>query len=150
MKEIKGSIVYQCEYCGKLSLSKGGMTTHESWCKKNPSNLNLCAACSLCEKTIEVLDEYRCGDCDYYYGDGYMEPPECHYRNGECDNPYKRKTIFTCMRDGKTMYSTKIKRLDKETRETIIKQCDKPMQTVTEGCPHYQETILESFNNEEL
>lgn len=37
--------VYECEHCGKISKSAGGMAVHEKTCRKNPNVRPLCWSC---------------------------------------------------------------------------------------------------------
>ena len=105
MKSITDKTVYKCEFCGKLSLSKGAMKVHEMNCKKNPNNWTDCASC-------EYLN----------YETGYSE---CA-RNGDndCDGSLYI-TDFICEKTGKKMYyERKVRMMKKEKREEIIKRCD--------------------------
>lgn len=37
--------VYECEHCGKISKSAGGMAVHEKTCRRNPNVRPLCWGC---------------------------------------------------------------------------------------------------------
>ena len=55
MKILENTTIYQCEYCGRISLSNGGTKYHERFCKKNlniPTSSADCFSCSL----LKVVD----------------------------------------------------------------------------------------------
>ena len=43
--KIETKPVYACEYCNKMSRSKGAMIRHEAACHKNPKNWTKCFDC---------------------------------------------------------------------------------------------------------
>ena len=47
--KIETKTVYACEYCNKISRSKGAMTNHEAACNKNPANHSKCCLCKYLE-----------------------------------------------------------------------------------------------------
>lgn len=55
MIELTDKVIYKCEYCNKVSLSKGAMTLHERACGKNPKNHMMCADCKHCERLVREL-----------------------------------------------------------------------------------------------
>jgi hypothetical protein len=128
MKTITDKKVYQCEFCGKLSLGKGGMVVHEMNCKKNPKNWTDCASCEYLKvesRKIEDSEGKRCKRCKYYDVDynnyGYAE---CTKDDGNCDGSLYI-TDFICEKTGKKMYyEKKVRMMRKEKREEIIKRCD--------------------------
>lgn len=131
MKTIKSKPVYQCDFCGKLSLGKGGMVVHEMNCKKNPKNWVDCASCDYLKSVrikIEGSEGKRCPRCPHYsfeYDTGYSE---ClrndNAYDDECDGSIYI-TDFICEKTGKKMYyEKKVRMMRKEKREEIIKRCD--------------------------
>ena len=133
MKEITDKKVYQCEYCGRLSLSKGGMAVHERCCTKNPSNHTPCASCEHLISTrteIPGTSGSQCYKCQWHkildWDTGYSE---CTKSGGECTgSQYKRE--FVCEVTGKKMYyPKKVLMMSKAKRDAIISRCDCPMPT---------------------
>lgn len=128
MKELKNKIVYKCEYCDKISLSKGGMTIHERCCKRNPENLTPCASCMFLireEKTIPNTRGHRCKRCQYYDVDyenyGYAE---CTKEDSDCDGSLYT-TDFICEKTGKRMYyRKKVLMMRSDKRDAIMQRCD--------------------------
>lgn len=45
MKIIENTTAYKCEFCGKTSLRRHNMESHESACRKNPKNRAMCRHC---------------------------------------------------------------------------------------------------------
>ena len=45
MKIIENTTAYKCEFCGKTSLRRHNMVSHEKACKKNPKNRAMCYNC---------------------------------------------------------------------------------------------------------
>lgn len=43
---MKEQIGYKCDYCSRMSSSKGAMTNHETHCRKNPNNKPMCDNCN--------------------------------------------------------------------------------------------------------
>ena len=128
MKTITDKKVYQCEFCGKLSLGKGGMVVHEMNCKKNPKNWTDCASCEYLKvesRKIKGSEGKRCKHCQYYDVDyenyGYSE---CTEEGSNCDGSLYI-TDFICEKTGKKMYyEKKVRMMRKEKREEITKRCD--------------------------
>ncbi|RHV96961.1 hypothetical protein DXA95_04630 [Odoribacter sp. OF09-27XD] len=113
MKTTTGKI-YTCEYCGKIGLSKGGMTKHERACSKNPVNDTLCKNCVHCNR----------------YEDQIM----MHGKEG----PYLQKTVdLSCNISHAKMYSPKVLRMNEEKKKQIISRCSFMMPTVLTGCSAY-------------
>lgn len=72
--------VYICEHCDKKMFGAGAMARHEKYCTRNPHNKHKCFDfCKHLLKTSEVV-----------------------YNGGE---PYCRRTVFTCGKTNKEMYS---------------------------------------------
>ena len=46
--------IYECEYCGRISKSKGGTSNHERLCRHNPINQSCCTSCKFLEKQRNV------------------------------------------------------------------------------------------------
>ena len=46
MKVIENTTAYKCEFCGKTSLRRHNMVSHEKACKKNPKNRAMCYNCA--------------------------------------------------------------------------------------------------------
>lgn len=127
MKELNNKKVYQCEYCTRVSLSKGGIKTHEHYCKHNPNRQTPCASCKHLIKTVEVRDVPMsyCSGCSYHYFEWDTGYSEC--TQDECPNPLKEVT-FTCEVTGKKMYyAHKLRAMRKEVKEAILNRCDCPM-----------------------
>ena len=59
MKIIRNVVVYQCEWCGKKSVSAGGMSNHEKFCWQNPANKRMCFNC---EHFHDKYPETLCND----------------------------------------------------------------------------------------
>lgn len=123
MEILKNQTIYKCSYCGRISLSKGGMTVHEVNCRKNPDNWSDCFYCHYLireSKEIEGTRGTRCKTCPQYdYWDGCMSEDEC---DGSL-----HETTFLCEKTGKKMYSKKrVYMMPKEKREAIISKCDCP------------------------
>lgn len=128
MKSIKDKTVYKCDFCGKLSLNKGGMTIHEINCKKNPKNWIDCASCAYLKVESHVIENttgQRCKRCQYHYVDyGNYGYSECTKDDDNCDGSLYI-TDFICQKTGKKMYyEKKVRMMKKEKREEIIKRCD--------------------------
>lgn len=131
METITDKKVYKCEFCGKLSLSKGGMTIHEMNCKKNPKNWVDCASCDYLKSVrikIEGSEGKRCYRCPNHYVDYVNGYSECMRNDNayddECDGSIYI-TDFICEKTGKKMYyEKKVRLMRKEKREEIIKRCD--------------------------
>lgn len=52
--KVREATIYQCEFCGKVYLSKAWAEKHEYACYKNPKNNTLCFSC---EHLIHNQDE---------------------------------------------------------------------------------------------
>ena len=121
MEKIENKPVYKCSYCGKLSLSIGGMVRHEKLCKKNPDNWTDCASCVYleCIKTkVEGSEGERCRSCPNFWGDS------CYPEDTSCDGSLYI-TDFICKMTGKRLYyRRKILAMPKAKAEEIIKRCD--------------------------
>lgn len=127
MKELNNKKVYQCEYCTRVSLSKGGIKTHEHYCKNNPNRKTPCASCKHLIKTVKEIDEFsdRCNGCIYRYFEWDTGYSEC--TKDECPNP-TREVTFTCEVTGKKMYyAHKLRGMRIEAKEAILSRCDCPM-----------------------
>lgn len=125
MKELKNKIVYKCEYCDKISLSKGGMTIHERCCKRNPENLTPCASCMFLlreEKIVPNTEGHRCKDCPHSYYNSFSEDNHpCGY---ECNGSIIH-TDFICEKTGKRMYyRKKVLMMRSDKRDAIMQRCD--------------------------
>lgn len=125
MKVLENTKVYQCEYCGRISLSQSGTKTHERFCKKNPNIPTPGADCFSCSllKVIDAENERPdCRGCVYRYFEydtGYS-----HCEKGWEDCPRQPKN-FICTKTGKKMYyGYKVHRMCKEKRNAIISRCD--------------------------
>lgn len=46
MKVIENTTAYKCEFCGKTSLRRHNMASHENACSKNPKNRPMCYNCA--------------------------------------------------------------------------------------------------------
>lgn len=125
MKVLENTKVYQCEYCGRISLSQSGTKYHERFCKKNPNIPTPGAACFSCS-LLKVVDAENarpdCSGCYYLYSEydtGYS-----HCERGSEDCPRQPKN-FICAKTGKKMYyAYRIHRMRLEKRESIISRCD--------------------------
>ena len=127
MKELNNKKVYQCEYCTRVSLSKGGIKTHEHYCKHNPNKQTPCASCKHLIKTVREIEGLtsRCHGCPHHYFEWDTGYSEC--TRSECYNPPKEVT-FTCEVTGKKMYfAHKLRAMRKEVKEAILSRCDCPM-----------------------
>lgn len=123
MKILKDVIIYQCEFCGKVSLSRGGLSNHERYCrvKHEYKDGSPCFGCKLLttrnvkpEEAEE--DSPRCFGCDYHdYNVGCCT-------SDICPTPY---VDFVCRLSGKAMYyPPRIAARSKEIQENIIKRCN--------------------------
>ena len=128
MKVLTDVKIYQCEYCGKVSLSAGGIKYHESFCKKNPTIPTAGADCFSCSllKVVDAENERTdCHGCMYRYFEWDTGYSECE--KGE-ENCHRQPKNFICTKTGKKMYyAYKVHRMSKKTREAIIARCDCPM-----------------------
>ena len=126
MEKIEDRPVYKCSYCGKLSLSHGGMTRHELLCKKNPDNWTDCASCEYLDrvsKRVEGTSGERCKTCPHYDMEWGCDLEDTQYCDGD-----RIVTDFVCAKTGKRMYyRRKILAMPKAKAEEIIKRCDCPM-----------------------
>ena len=103
MKELNNKKVYQCEYCTRVSLSKGGIKTHEHYCKHNPNKGTPCASCKHLIKTVREIEGLK-------------------------SRYTQREVTFTCEVTGKKMYyAHKLRAMRKEVKEAILSRCDCPM-----------------------
>lgn len=119
MKILKDVIIYQCEFCGKVSLSRGGLANHERFCrvKHEYKDGSPCFGCKLLT-TRNIKPEYdaaRCLYCNHYdIIDGCL--------SDICIHPY---VDFVCRLSGKAMYyPPRIAARSKEIQEKIIKRCN--------------------------
>lgn len=126
MKSITDKTVYKCEFCGKLSLSKGAMTIHEINCRRNPKNWTDCASCQYLKVKRHVIENtigQRCKRCSYFDYDNYGYA-ECTNNDDNCDGSLYI-TDFICEKTGKKMYyEKKVRMMKREKREEIIGRCD--------------------------
>lgn len=128
MQTITDKKVYQCEFCGKISLGKGAMTVHEMNCKKNPKNWIECASCDYLKVErikVDGTESKRCYRCPHRYLDFETGYSEC-VRNddNDCDGSIYI-TDFICGITGKKMYyDKKVRMMSEQKREEIINRCD--------------------------
>lgn len=109
--KICTDVVYECEHCGRISKSKGGTSNHERLCRHNPINQSCCTSCKFLEKHRNID------------------------RTGTSfDNP-EVTTNFICTLFNVKMYHPRIKKLQIDTREAIIRHCDEKMPSC---CSEYQ------------
>lgn len=139
MEKLENKTIYKCSYCDKISLSAGGMSSHERSCKNNPNRCTPCASCEYLERTDEERKHTQ-EDCDRCYHNA------C---DGDCIHSYCVKqfknTTFTCKKTGKKMYyARKVERMAKYRREAIISKCDCPM---PQQCNMYKEQRYEQSDN---
>ena len=130
MKELNNKKVYQCEYCTRVSLSKGGIKTHEHYCKHNPNKGTPCASCKHLIKTIREIErpKSRCNGCLHQYLECDTGYTECTIGEENCPYPPPREVTFTCEVTGKKMYyAHKLRAMRKEVKEAILSRCDCPM-----------------------
>lgn len=127
MKIIENKTVYQCEYCGRVSLSRGGTKYHERFCKKNP-NVHIgsdCFSCSLLKIVDAEGEKPMCYGCMYRYFEWDTGYSDCEKNWEDCPRQPKD---FICTKTGKKMYyAYKVLRMAKDNREAIIARCDCPM-----------------------
>ena len=90
--------LYTCDYCGRLSKSKGAMMKHEVACHKNPKNWT------------------KCIDCQYLILGVQNKQIICNF-----DNTSMAPIRAIRMNHGKE----------------IIKNSDRMMPTLEEGCPNF-------------
>ena len=130
MKELNNKKVYQCEYCTRVSLSKGGIKTHEHYCKHNPNKGTPCASCKHLIKTVREIKglKSRCHRCIHQYIEWDTGYTECTIGEENCPYPPPREVTFTCEVTGKKMYyAHKLRAMRKEVKEAILSRCDCPM-----------------------
>lgn len=131
MEKLENKTIYKCDYCDRISLSAGGMSSHEKNCKKNPNRLTPCASCEYLERTEqerECTDE----DCDHCYYQLFNG--DCRFSN--CQKEF-RETTLTCKKTGNKMYyARKVERMPRYKREAIISKCNCPM---PQECVMYKE-----------
>jgi len=110
MKEV--SKAYKCDYCGRLTTTKGGMLRHEICCPKNPSNISLCKDCKyLQKKTYEDYNEYHA--------------------------KYKI-TDFYCTKRDVHLYHPKLLRMYQDIQAEVLEVADTKMPTINEGCVDFK------------
>lgn len=126
MKEIK--IAYKCDFCGRLSATRAGMSRHEKCCSSNPANISLCKDCEYMEKTKNRV-------CDNQYGTFHTE------------------TKFRCTKKNINLYHPKVLRMMEYKRGAIIDGQDAEMMpTIDKGCPFHKfswEKVLDFETEEE-
>ena len=130
MKELNNKKVYQCEYCTRVSLSKGGIKTHEYYCKYNPNKGTPCASCKHLIKTVREIKglKNRCHRCIHQYLEWDTGYTECTIGEENCPYTPPREVTFTCEVTGKKMYyAHKLRDMRKEVKEAILSRCDCPM-----------------------
>lgn len=149
MKELpKGTKIYQCEHCNKVSISKGAMVRHEICCRRNPSNHTPCASCEYLEKkSVIVLDYYNA--CGYYdvalpitEDEDGKEISESEFKEimnrpfamTRSSRWYHRKTVMFCTKKNLKLYHNKVNRFGVDKAKLIISQCDAQMPTECEDC----------------
>lgn len=124
MKTIEVKEVYKCEYCSKVSLGKGGIKTHEFYCKHNPNNGTPCVSCKhlIREEKDRDVPNSQCYWCSYRYFETSTGYSECTLE--ECYKHWKEVT-FICAKTGKKMYyARKLRSMRKENKEAILSRCD--------------------------
>ena len=119
MKILKDAIIYQCEFCGKVSLSRGGLSNHERFCrvKYEYKDGSPCFGCKMLTviNTQPERHARRCVYCDHY-------DAEYGCTSDICPTPY---VDFVCRLSGKAMYyPPRIAARSKEIQESIIKRCN--------------------------
>lgn len=150
MKTITDKKVYQCEFCGKLSLGRGGMVVHEMNCRKNPKNWTDCASCEYLKSVktkVEDSENKRCYRCPHRYIDYETGYSECTRNDDyDCDGSLYI-TDFICEKTGKKMYyEKKVRMMRKEKREEIIKRCDCAMPSECEIIKREREQESDLFD----
>lgn len=95
MKILENTTAYKCEYCGKVSLSKGGLAIHEKRCRRNPVNQSICTTCKWCKKVMYDINFQPMTDFICMKDGSKMYSPKIMYRNKvarpkiieRCDRP---------------------------------------------------------------
>lgn len=90
MKVIENTTAYKCEFCGRTSLRRHNMVSHENACKKNPKNRAMCNNCV--HHIFNGEQEDITGYYDYFYG-AYetvktFDCHKCQCSGSKMFNPY--------------------------------------------------------------
>ena len=123
MKVIENTTAYKCEFCGKTSLRRHNMASHENACSKNPKNRAMC---------------FDCANFDLNYDEKQMVTVSRWY-----------STWLGDMEDLKSMYPHKCKcdglmlfnrfHMNKGWVEALEEEADwKPMPNKVEECPNFK------------
>lgn len=126
MKVLNNQKVYQCEYCGKVSLRKQNIIRHEEACRKNPKHMAICYYCK-------------------YYDDGLTEDRiEYEWVEDKCClgfwkeiNHSTTMVAHKCKCDNVMLFN----RFHMRDHLSISLEDDgwKPMPTKLEGCCNFKE-----------
>ena len=119
MKVIENTTAYKCEFCGRTSLRRHNMESHEKACRKNPKNRAMCCNCAhqFCDGEQEKITGY------WYHYDGEHEDTK----------------LFNCIRckcTGDKMFIPY--HLNEFWRTNLEDEGWIPMPSELEGCPNFK------------
>lgn len=128
MKVIENTTAYKCEFCGKTSLRRHNMESHERACRKNPKNRPMCYNCA--HKVFKGEQEEITG---YWY----------HY-----DGEHEDTKLFNCDKckcTGNKMFNPY--HLNEFWKENLEDEGWIPMPSEFEGCPNFKVREVVWSNN---
>lgn len=123
MKIIENTTAYKCEFCGKTSLRRHNMVSHENACSKNPKNWAMCHDCANFDANY---DEAEMVEVSRWYSTwiGDKEETKCMY-------PHK------CKCDGMMLFNRF--HMNKNWVETLEEEDGwRVMPNKLDGCPNFK------------
>lgn len=120
MKVIENTTAYKCEFCGRTSLRRHNMESHERSCRKNPKNRAMCYNCAnfyLSESIAKSISRWTDTFC------GQIED-------------HKRFFLNKCKHDDCLLFNRF--HLHDTWCETLEDEGWIPMPSELEGCPNFK------------
>lgn len=134
MKIIENTIAYKCEFCGRTSLNRGNMVSHERACKRNPRNHATCLNCANFD--CNYNDDERVKVTGWFdTGYGMAKEERLWY-------PHK------CKCDGKMLFNRF--HMNKDWVETLEEEGWRPMPNMLDGCPNRKAWSLDDILLEDI
>ncbi len=79
MRTLSNIKVYQCEYCGRVSLNAGALSRHERVCHENPKNKPQCWEwCKHYTQTCETKEVWKDEQCSSAVLVRICDAKKCH------------------------------------------------------------------------